>query len=63
MISYWCKFFDAGGRVFGAETLAAEDDATVIAKAHVVFASGMGSGYEIWDGTRLVRRVTRPLSA
>ncbi len=57
MIAYWCKFFDARGRIYGAEKMMAADDAAVIAKAHVIHAHHIGSGYEIWDGPRLVDRV------
>jgi hypothetical protein len=55
-ISYWCKFFDAGGRVIGGEKMEAPDDAGAIAKARVIFVAGIGNSYEIWDGIRLVHR-------
>jgi hypothetical protein len=58
MSRYWCRFFDAGGHVFGGEIMDAENDVMAIAKARVVFAHGIGSGYEIWDGKRLVLRHT-----
>lgn len=56
MIAYWCRFFDAGGRIFGAEAMQAENDAAVMARAQVIFDHGIGDGYEIWDGKRLVLR-------
>ena len=56
MIAYRCQFFDAGSNVFGAEILHAENDAAAIARAIVIFAHGIGSGSEIWDGDRLVLR-------
>lgn len=59
MITYWCRFFDAAGQVFGGEPMYAEDDAPAIAKAKVIFAHGIGSGYEIWEGQRLVFRHSR----
>lgn len=59
MTTYWCKFLDAAGRVFSAELLDAEDDAAIIAKARVIFVSGIGGSYDIWDGKRLVYRVRR----
>ena len=34
----------------------AANDAAAIARAHVIFAHGIGSGYEMWDGERLVHR-------
>jgi hypothetical protein len=59
MTTYWCEFFDASGRVFGAEPMRAESDAAAIARAKVIFAHGIGSGYAIRDGVRLVLRQSR----
>ena len=59
MISYWCKFFAASGHIFGAEKMMAADDAAAMAKAAVIFAWEVGSGYEIWDRNRLVQRYVR----
>jgi len=56
---YCCRFVDAAGHVFGDETMEAKDDTAVIARAHVIFAHGIGSGYEIWDDGRLVHREAR----
>jgi hypothetical protein len=58
MITYWCKFFDARGHVYGAEKMQAADDAAAIAKARIIHAHTIGSGYEIWDDRRLIHRVT-----
>jgi hypothetical protein len=63
MASFWCRLFDTGGRVVGAEKLEAEDDIAVVAKAQLRFAQSGASAYEIWDRDRLVQRVLRPLSA
>jgi hypothetical protein len=64
MTTYWCKFLDAGGHVYGAENLEAADDAAAIAKARVIHAHGIGNGYEIWDAKRRIhephRRITPP---
>jgi hypothetical protein len=59
MTTYWCEFLDASGRVFGAEPMRAENDAEAIARAKVIFAHGIGSGYTIRDGARLVLRESR----
>ena len=56
MPHYWCKFFNAGGHVFGNEKMEAADDAAAVAKARVVFATGIVGGYEIWHEKRLVHR-------
>ena len=58
---YWCKFFDVAGRVSGAEKLASSDDAAVIERAKSLYANRVADAYEIWDGARLVQRVTREL--
>ena len=58
MRTYWCRFLDAGGHVYGAEKLEAEDDAAAIAKARIIHAHGIGNGYEIWDGQRRIHRET-----
>lgn len=60
MTTYWCRFFDASGRIYGAEALRCENDADAVAKARVIHSHRIGSGYEICDGERLVVRVTYP---
>lgn len=57
MITYWCRFFDARGHIYGAETMQAADDAAAIAKARIIHDHHIGSGYEIWNDKRLVHRV------
>ncbi len=59
MTTYWCEFFDASGRIFGTEPMRAENDAAAIARAKVIFAHGIGSGYTIRDGARVVLRESR----
>ena len=59
MRTYWCRFFDAAGHVFGIEEMEAAGDVVVIARARIVHRCGIGSGYEIWDNTRLVHRQLR----
>jgi len=51
---YLLVFKDDGGHVFSAATLSAEHDAGAIAKARSVYRSGIGRGFEIRDGERLV---------
>jgi len=63
MITYWCHFLDAAGHVFGTEAMRAKDDAAAIARAKVIFAHGIGSGYEICDGERVVLRQGRGQAA
>jgi hypothetical protein len=59
MRDYWCKFLDMGGHVTGAEQIKATDDEAAIAKARVIFDSGLITRYEIWNGQRLIHRETR----
>jgi hypothetical protein len=54
MKSYECMFLDAAGKVAGSVELRAADDAAVIVKARVVFATGLIHSYQIWDVERLV---------
>jgi len=54
MTNYWCSFFDERGLVLEAQSIEAADDVDVIAKAREIQATGLGSGYEIRDGRRLV---------
>ena len=61
-MTYWCRFFDASGRIFGAEAMACANDRDAIAKARIIHSHGIGSGYEIWEGERLIARVTRERS-
>lgn len=59
MQDYWCKFLDMGGHVTGAEQIKAMDDEAAIAKARVIFDSGLITRYEIWNDQRLIHRETR----
>ncbi len=59
MTVYWCKLFDASGRVVGAEKMLCTDDDEAIAKAQIAYAAYRE--YEIWDRTRLVHRATREM--
>ncbi len=58
MTTYWCRFFDASGRIFGAAPMGCASDRDAIARARVVHAHRIGSGYEIWEGERMVARIT-----
>ncbi len=59
MTSYWCKFLNARGHVCGGEKMEAADDAAAIAKARVIFATGLIDSFEIWEDHRLAYRQSR----
>ena len=59
MITYTCRFFDAAWRAFGSQDMDWPDETAAIARSHVIFANGIGSGYEIWDQEWLVYRERR----
>ena len=52
--SYECVFLNDGGKIAGSVELTAADDAAVIVKARVTFATGLIHSYQIWDVGRLV---------
>jgi len=54
MAKYWCRFFDANGRVMSAERIEAVDDGAVIAMVRAIQAKTNGSGYDVRDGKRRV---------
>jgi hypothetical protein len=54
MTEYWCRFFDANGRVMSAERIDAVDDRAVIAKIRVIQSKTSGSGFDVRDGKRRV---------
>lgn len=53
---YEVRFKRNGGDVYTTDTFEADDDASAIETARRIFRSGIGNGYEIWLGDRLVHR-------
>ncbi len=51
---YRAQFLNHGGHVFRTEHFDAENDDAAKARAKHEFRSGIGMGYEIWEGDRLV---------
>ncbi len=51
---YRAQFLTHGGKIFRVESLRAEDDDAAITRAKQEFRSGIGMGYEIWNGDRHV---------
>ncbi len=51
---YEVRFKRNGGNVYSTETIQADDDQSAIAMARRMLKSGIGNGYEIWQGDRLV---------
>ncbi len=59
MSCYRIRFTDHSGRAFGTEEMVCASDAAAIEQARRIHRHGIGKGYEIWDGERLVYRETR----
>jgi len=58
MPSYRCFFLDLHAKIAAVEFIAAESDGKAVERADAAFReNGAGlSGYELWDGTRIVQR-------
>lgn len=54
LAQYQLIFKNHGGEVFASEFFKAHDDRAAIEKANTEYRSGIGAGYEIWQGDRLV---------
>lgn len=62
MGQYQAQFLTHGNRVFGREHFDAETDGHAIEHARQRYRSGIGKGYEIWDGDRHVHTEVFPPS-
>lgn len=58
-LHYRIRFIDHSGRVFGTEEMRCANDDEAIDEARRIHRHGIGKGYEIWEGDRLVYRETR----
>ena len=56
MKTYSCSIVDADDHVIAAKVFEARDDLIAIDEARRIFASAIGSGYEVWDCDRLAYR-------
>ena len=54
MTRYQCLFVNHAGEVFGSEFIEAESDTDAIETASTLFRNGIGNGFELWQGDRLV---------
>lgn len=54
MIKYQIRFITHSGIVFGTDHFSAEDDKRAISKAHAVYRTRFGKGYEVWQDDRHV---------
>ncbi|HEY2883934.1 MAG TPA: hypothetical protein VGJ08_01815 [Rhizomicrobium sp.] len=54
MEQFRITFIDPAGRSFGHEVFEAEDDQSAIVVARTVFKCGVGDGYDIWRGSKLI---------
>ena len=61
MSLYHVHFITHGDYIFGTTGFEAADDQAAIRQADKELRSGIGKGYEIWQGERLVHReIYRP---
>jgi hypothetical protein len=54
MSEYQIRFITHSGIVFGTDRFTAENDERAISKAHAVYRTRFGKGYEIWQDSRHV---------
>jgi len=56
-MQYECRFINHANRVFSLVDFEAKNDSEAIRHALTVHWSGVGKGFEIWKGNRLLRSV------
>jgi hypothetical protein len=56
-MQYQCRFLNHADRVFSFARFDAENDRKAILHALTVYWNGVGKGFEIWSGNRLLRRI------
>ena len=56
MTRYRVHFVDHSGNVYATEHIEHDDEQAVIDEVHLRHAHGIGAGFDIWDGERLVYR-------
>jgi hypothetical protein len=54
MAQYTIRFKDHGGNVYSVHEASHPDDDTAIAGAHKMDVPGIGNGFQLWEGERLV---------
>ena len=54
MALYHIHFLDHADNIFGSEMFEAEHDKGAIERAQARYRSGIGKGYEIWQGNRQI---------
>ena len=59
MAVYRVDYFDHGGYVYSTEYVEHDDDDTVIECLRHLNDHGIGAGYSIWEGDRLVHEHRR----
>ena len=56
MRRYRIEFVDHGGNVFDRRYLDNEDDQAAVDEAHRLHVPGIGAGFNVWQGDRLVHQ-------
>ncbi len=60
MPPYRIEFKNHGGHVYGTEHIVCANDAEAIASAHRHHVPGIGYGFDLWEGDRLVHAHPQP---
>ena len=55
MAEYWVRFIDEYGRVLSAERIICVNDDEAAGRALSIFKPGIGFGYQVVEGTRIVK--------
>jgi hypothetical protein len=56
MAIYRIEFVDSSGNVSGIEKMERTSDDEAVEAALFIYAPRLGSGFDVWDGDRLVHR-------
>jgi hypothetical protein len=55
LAEYWVRFIDEYGRVLSAARIICVNDDEAAGRALSIFKPGMGFGYQVVEGTRIVK--------
>jgi hypothetical protein len=56
---YDCRFIDHGDNVYSRASFHADHDDAAVDYARTVYHHGIGKGFELWQGDRLIHRHVR----
>ncbi len=59
VVTYCIDFVDHGGNVYARDRVEHDDEPALIDELHRRHEHGIGAGFDVWDGDRLVHRHRR----